>query len=128
MNPLNRKQRVQCLLSPEQRRVLTETAQQRGVSQSVVIGSAIDAMTDKVRDADAYNAALDRRLNQFGDTLMTRLDLYLGEVFAQMTQQVRGDLASTTAAITGASVQTAVNGIRPPSPRPPTWRPPQPPK
>lgn len=128
MKSINRKQRVQCLLSPEQRRVLTETAQQRGVSQSVVIGSAIDSITAKVRDADAYDAALDRRLGQFADTLMTRLDLYLGELFGQMTQQVRGDLASTTAAITGASVQTAVDGIRPPSPRSQTWRPPQPPK
>jgi hypothetical protein len=98
------------------------------VSQSVVIGSAIDSITAKVRDADAYDAALDRRLGQFADTMMVRFDLLMSELMAQMTQQVRGDLASTTAAITGASVQTAVDGIRLPSPRSQTWRPPQPPK
>ncbi len=107
---------------------LRDMAASRATTKSVVITDALKLIQDKDSDGNAYNAALDRRLTQFGDALMARLDLYLGEVFAQMTQQVRGDLASTTAAITGASVQTAVNGIKPPSPRPPTWRPPQPPK
>ena len=101
---------------------LRDMAASRATTKSVVIADALKLIQDKDSDGNAYNAALDRRLTQFGDALMARLDLLLSELFTQMTNQVRGDLASAVASLSGASVRTT-HAPGPPRSASPTGRP-----
>ncbi|WP_276968308.1 hypothetical protein, partial [Metallibacterium scheffleri] len=81
---------------------LRDMAASQATTESAVVAAAVQMILDKDSDGNAYNAALDRRLTQFGDALMARLDLYLGELIGHLTQQVRGDLASAVASLSGA--------------------------
>ena len=101
---------------------LRDMAASQATTESAVVVAAVQMILDRDSDGNAYNAALDRRLTQFGDALMARLDLYLGELIGHLTQQVRGDLASAVASLSGASVRTT-HAPGPPRSASPTGRP-----